>query len=346
MKLTFAANHGDLGGGEVMLLTMVEVAKERGHDVTVVAPAEPRTVIERARALDVRTVPIHGKGLPAYLRKLRRWDRRERDGVLWCNGLRPAFATAGRPDRVVALHQLPSGPQAIAARVALAGSLMVTVPSEWMRRRVGLGARVLANWTAINPPAPEPFAGFQKEGPIRVGFLGRVTRSKGIVTLAEALAQLGTVKPGRYQLVIGGEARFADPKEADEIRAALDALDPAPIELGWVPPTEFFSQVDLAVFPSIAPESFGLVAAEAMALGVPFVITDAGALPDVSGLDRRFIAEPDDAGSLADVISSAVRTATLVDVESARHRWEQLYSPDGGRARFEKLLHELERAAS
>ncbi|ONN64044.1 glycosyltransferase [Herbaspirillum sp. VT-16-41] len=52
--------------------------------------------------------------------------------------------------------------------------------------------------------------------------------------------------------------------------------------LGWVRREEFFDQVDLAVFPSVWEEPFGLVAAEAMARGVPFVISYAVFSPCLS----------------------------------------------------------------
>ncbi|RCO08685.1 glycosyltransferase, partial [Bacilli bacterium] len=58
-----------------------------------------------------------------------------------------------------------------------------------------------------------------------------------------------------------------------EIQATLEPLTGAVDLLGWVRREEFFDQVDLAVFPSVWEEPFGLVAAEAMARGVPFVIS-------------------------------------------------------------------------
>ena len=64
-----------------------------------------------------------------YLRHLRAWDRRHRRGLLWCNGLRPALATAGHRDRVVHLHQEPIGPLVAANRVARAGCRATVVPS-------------------------------------------------------------------------------------------------------------------------------------------------------------------------------------------------------------------------
>ena len=346
MKITFAANHGEIGGGEVMLLTMAEIARDEGHDVTIVAPEIPGDLIDKAIDLDVRAVGIHGAGTAAYLAGLRRWDAQKREGLLWCNGLRPAFATAGRKHRVVALHQLPRGKQAVLAKAALRGADLVTVPSAWMRDEMGIDAHVLDNWTAFDPPKPKSFAGFPDDRPIRIGFLGRVTVEKGLLALTEALHILEATDQHKFQLVVGGEARFSDQQEADSIEEALDSLETQPKLLGWVTREAFFEEVDLAVFPSLYPESFGLVAAEAMAMGVPFVVTDAGALADVANLNDRFVAIPGHGASLAYAIQAAVAGYTPDAVAASRERWEEHFSPAAGRARFTALLHELERTSS
>ncbi|SDL11593.1 Glycosyltransferase involved in cell wall bisynthesis [Tessaracoccus oleiagri] len=340
MRVTFASSHGRLGGGEVMLLTMVGVAISLGHDVTVVAPSSPRDVLDRAEDYGARVVAIPGHGWE-YLTRLRSWDVRHRDGLLWCNGLGPAFATAGGPNRVVSFHELPSRTGKLAVRFSAKGTRMVTVPSEWMRGHLGIDSRVLGNWTQFDARKPPCFEGFPTHRPIRLGFLGRVTRSKGAVVLARAVERLNRADPGRYHLVVGGETRFADRPEAEEIQSALGLLEPRPVMLGWVPPEDFFRQVDLAVFPSVAPEAFGLVAAEAMAFGVPFVVTDAGALAGVSGKDPRFVARPDDVDSLVDAIRAAVEHYTDEHVQLDYQRWQDFYSPSAGRVHFEILLREL-----
>jgi hypothetical protein len=56
-------------------------------------------------------------------------------------------------------------------------------------------------------------------------------------------------------------------------------------------PRKFYAQTKLLLMPSIEPETFGLVAAEAMMNGIPVLASKAGALPEVVG----------DAGFLFDV---------------------------------------------
>ena len=98
------------------------------------------------------------------------------------------------------------------------------------------------------------------------------------------------------------------------------------------------------MFPSRIAESFGLVVAEAMASGVPFVISDAGALPEVAGPDHPWVARAGDADDLARVITRALEAGAdelRAVTDRARSRWEDQYSPQAGRRRVQHLLDEL-----
>lgn len=332
--VTFAANQGGMGGGEVMLLAMAQAARASGQDVRVVCP--PGSLLDAAVARGLATVEIHARTAAGYLRGLRRWALASAPELLWCNGLRPSVATAGIPRRVVHLHSLPSPRLRTLLPLATKGADDVLVPSEWMRQQLGAATSTLYNWTrdfAFAPHLPP-----RDGAPTRLGFLGRLTSAKGAIVLAEALGLLQDRSPGRLHLVVGGAALYAGTSDATRVEAALGALSPAPVRLGWVDPEDFFRQVDLAVFPSVAPESFGLVAVEAMAAGCPFVTTDAGALPWVTGHDPAFVAPAGDARTLAAVIEGAVAGYTEAHLTQSRRRWEELYSPAAGIARFTRYL--------
>ena len=332
--VTFAANQGEMGGGEVMLLAMAEATRTSGRDARVVGP--PGSLLTAAATHGFATVEIHGRTPAGFLRGLRRWAVTATPELLWCNGLRPSLATAWIPRRVVHLHSLPSARLRPLLPLATRGADDVLVPSDWMRRQLGEATVTLHNWTrdlTFSPRLPP-----RDGSPVRLGFLGRLTSAKGALVLAEALRVLHGRSPGRFHLVVGGTALYAGKSDATRVDAALGALSPAPVRLGWVEPEDFFRQVDLAVFPSVAPESFGLVAVEAMAAGCPFVTTDAGALPGVTENDSSFIAPAGDAPELARVIEDAVAGYTSRHLEQSRRRWEELYSPDAGIARFTRYL--------
>lgn len=338
MRISFAANHGEIGGGEVMLLAMARAACELGHDVEVVGPGG--ALEEQAKESCFKTVTIHADSTAKYLIGLRNWARETGPELLWCNGLKPAFATFFMPRRVVHLHSLPTGSLAALALVAVRGAKAVVVPSEWLNSQLGGEHRVLPNWTEDLPQAVSP--GAEPVKPIRLGFLGRVTSEKGALVLAQAVTALNRAEPDNYRVVVGGSSRFTSDADAAEAHEALSALNPPTEFLGWVDRREFFSQVDLAVFPSVFPESFGLVAAEAMAAGIPYVITDAGAMAEVTQQDPRFTARAGDPRALAVAIRAAASHYPAAQVKRSRERWEAQFSPAAGQQRFQSLLDSLE----
>lgn len=336
-SFTIASNQGSMGGGEVMLLSLAEAARELGRDVTIVAPADPPLVVDEAKLRGFRVVAIEGRNTAQYLRNLRRWDAKHRRGLLWCNGLRPALATAGHPDRVVHLHQLPAGKLRALAKLAAHGATRVVVPSPFMARSVE-GAEVLWNWSE---EMHVPRSVRSDDRPFTLGFLGRLSTDKGIDVLCRAMEQLERRHPGRYRLVLAGESRFVDAAEADRIDTAINALGAAATRKGWVDPEEFFASVDLAVFPSVATESFGLVVAEAMSARVPFVISDSGALPEVACEGHPWIVPAGDASALADTIEAAAADPGR-GLDEARQRWEEHFSPTAGRERLRALLDDID----
>lgn len=329
---TIASNQGSMGGGEVMMLAIAEAARELGREVTVVAPQTPGDVVEEALRRGFRVMAIHGDTTAKYLASLRRWDATERRGLLWCNGLRPAFATSGHLNRVVHLHQRPAGKLRALAVAARRGALATVVPSAYMAAAVP-GSRVMWNW---NPPART--RDFTEPGAtVTVGFLGRLSSDKGVPRLCETMSELERRHPGRFRLLLAGESRFVDPADAQLVARRIASLGDLVDHRGWMDRDEFFSSVDLAVFPSVWPETFGLVVSEAMSAHCPFVITDAGALQEVAGAEHPFVAKADDAVSLADTIERAAEGYDEELLDAARDRWQTNFSPGAGRARLAEI---------
>lgn len=340
--IAVATNNGEIGGGEVMLLAVAKALAAIGLTPLVLGPAEPGDLVAAAREHGWDAVALPARTRGQYMRELARWRLRHRRVPLWCNGLVPALATAGIGPRIVHLHQVPAGAQRAALAVARTGARRVLVPSEAAARCVR-GAAVLPDWAARPLPAERRRGG----GEVRIGFLGRLTREKGVDVLAAALARLRADSRASPRLLLAGCNRFGGAADDRAIEAALAPIADA-IELpGWMEPGAFFADVDLAVFPSVAQESFGLVAAEAMAAGVPFVISDAGALPEVAGPGHPWVAPRGDAAALAAVIERAladVRSGAAAPVvAAARARWERLFCPEAGIARVRALVADLDR---
>ncbi len=337
-QFTIAANRGELGGGEVMLLQIADGARSLGLTVTVVAPETPGDTVAAARAAGLATLAIPGADRRAYLRHLRAWDRRHRHGLLWCNGLAPALATAGHRDRVVHLHQEPVGPLVAANRVARAGCRATVVPSVSMGRRVDHDV-VLPNWT----PELPPLAARGPAASTTIGYLGRLQLDKGVHLLGPALGRL-RAEGLDVELVLAGDEGFGAPGDAAVVEASLAPVVGHVRRVGRVPREQFFAEVDLAVFPSVWPEPFGLVVAEAMAFRVPFVVSDAGALTEVAGPSHPWTAVAGDEVDLARVLSAALHAtpeARAAVVDDGRRRWEQQFSPTAGVARLATVLADL-----
>lgn len=344
------ANQGEIGGGEVMLHHLATAFRELNWTVHIVAPATPSEVADRLSADGFDVTRIPGRGRRAYALGLRRWGRARHEGLLWCNGLLPALALAGFGHRIVHLHQVPpSNGQRVATRIARCGALATVVPSHFVARQLP-GTVVLENWVgspdpdfrAAESPSDDGEA-LRSDGQTTIGFLGRLSEDKGVMVLLEAMQLLQTTSDHLqqpYRLAVAGEARFVDDDQAQQLDAALSGRDDV-VLLGWQQTFAFLRRIDVLVCPSLVLESFGLVAAEAMAAGVPVVVSDSGALPEVVGRNHPLISQSGDADGLADVIRQATsmskpERAKLSDAQY--QRWLSLWSPDAGRNRLRQFL--------
>jgi GT2 family glycosyltransferase len=126
----------------------------------------------------------------------------------------------------------------------------------------------------------------QEGGPVRFGFIGSLLPHKGAHVAAAAFAG---VAPALARLVMWGDP-MADPAYTREL---TDLAANGPVELrgrfAEADKAAIFAEIDVLIVPSLALESFGLVAQEAMAHGVPVVASERGALPEtLAGPEAAF----------------------------------------------------------
>jgi len=158
-------------------------------------------------------------------------------------------------------------------------------------------------------------------------FLGSIEPRKNVGLLLDAYERLRALRTGRGattpRLVLAG----APGLDAEPIlnRARGPALAAHVDVLGYVTPEarrEVYASAMICVMPSHT-EGFGLPALEAMTVGVPVVVADQGALPDVVG-SAGVLFRAGDADGLAaaldGLISSPERRAQLRDAGLARAR--------------------------
>lgn len=342
-KVVLVTNNGDIGGGEVMLLNIATALRESGKSVTVVAPSQPGQLAEAAQKLgfDVEVLPTTSR--LSWLIAIRAWRSKNSGGILWCNGLLPAFATAFQARRIVHLHQRPVGPLRFLAFLAKFRSLVVLVPSESMKQAVR-GSTVLPNWVSDKTPQE---IGSASSTTLKIGFIGRLATIKGIDVLAQAM-RLEPLASMNVQLVVAGEPRFTSDEDSQRVAESLKALGERVRYLGWVTPQDFLKEVDLVCCPSVWQEPFGLVVAEAMSAGKPVVASRVGGIPEILGEDYKFLVEPGNPEVLAQAIGNAIleirnRPEDVHEMTSSlRARWSDLFSPDAGRRAVGALLDSLE----
>ena len=130
-----------------------------------------------------------------------------------------------------------------------------------------------------------------------IGYVGRLTRDKGIRELVEAFVAMRDQRPDLH-LILVGQPDDTDPLDAD-VRSALDRDDDVTVT-GWVAnPAPYYHCMSVFVLPSHR-EGLGQTALEAAASAVPVVTTDATGARDavVDGVTGLLVPRGD-AGSLA-----------------------------------------------
>jgi len=169
-----------------------------------------------------------------------------------------------------------------------------------VRQRLGIEAGRVTVCAAGAPAwAAEIARARLNGGPGRaIAFLGTVEPRKNVRGLLEAYARLRQRQADALPLVIAGGIR--DAARPDLERAATPPLAGHVEIRGYVSDTErraLYRDAAMLVLPSF-DEGFGLPVLEAMACGVPVVISNRGSLPEVAGDAARPI-DPDDVNALA-----------------------------------------------
>ena len=147
------------------------------------------------------------------------------------------------------------------------------------------------------------------EVPFRVGFLSRVSPSKGFDILVEAFILLERERPRSVVLSVAGEARGPNAKFLARLRSRLaseglaDRFDYAG-EPDLEEKVRFLKACSAFCVPSRYPEQDGIVYLEAMAAGVPVVAPDLGQLPEfVKATGGGFVVPPENPEEIAKAIA-------------------------------------------
>lgn len=185
---------------------------------------------------------------------------------------------------------------------------------------------VIENGLQISPSTSSAAA--WQDGRLKVLFVGRLDRQKGVDVLIEAVQPLEK----RVSTRVVGESVLA----GGLLRRNSEGVE----FLGWLDRTAVASQMaacDVVVVPS-RWEGFGLVAIEAMRVGKPVVASAVGGLPEiiVDGLTGKLV-PPEDSAALREVLQQLDPAACARMGAAGRERFLELYSIDRTHARLKRL---------
>lgn len=134
------------------------------------------------------------------------------------------------------------------------------------------------------------------EKSLRFGFMGRLAPAKGVDFLINTY--LSSSVCSSIELLIAGEGHDAYIAEIKEKIAGTKAR-----LVGRIAPSEFFSEIDMLVVPSLWEEPLGRVVIEAYAHGVPVIVSNRGGLPEIVEEGRTgHIFDPDDPSALRSLL--------------------------------------------
>lgn len=252
----------------------------------------------------------------------------------------PIFMPSARPVGITVHHV--SGPTARERWGAVGGRGLVALERSMLRRSRCFSATSTATRALLEQIAPagseihlvyagvpdELFALPRAEGDYLLYFGRLDVFQKGLDTLLHAVARLARERPG-VELRLAGRGKDTD--RVRQLAAELGIAENVRL-LGAVSEEErqrLFAGARVMLMPSRF-EGFGMVAAEAMAAGVPLVAAAAGSLPEVVA-EGGVLVPLSDAGALAAAVTRLLEAPAERQALSAaarraaeRFRWESV----------------------
>ena len=303
----------DMYGSDRSLLLALPALVER-FSVTLVSAAEGPMLAE-ARALGVRTIvsldwalrrrnlrpfalPTMARQVSTSLALLRRLHCENGFALVYANttanALLPFLRRAVPAPLVVHVREVPRDRTALASlllrAVDRAADRVLCNSSFTASLVLGLAPRLKERLrtvpNGIRPPATASSRSSgdgDGDGVMDVVCVGRIHPKKGHAVLIEA-ARLAAVAGHRWRLHFWGDALPEHQALATTLR---DAVASAGLTgtVTWhgygADPFQLYAGMDVAVVPSVLPEEFSLVTAEAQACGLPVVATGPGGPSDI-----------------------------------------------------------------
>ncbi|MFC3109208.1 glycosyltransferase [Undibacterium arcticum] len=149
--------------------------------------------------------------------------------------------------------------------------------------------------------------------PLRLIYIGRIIREKGLFEVLEAMAQLQ--RSGRkLHLDIAGGGPAEKELRSSVLQLGLDDVVHFHGPVFGAAKTRLWRETDVLVFPTYHPEGLPYALLEAMAAGTPAITCPVAAIPDVmqDGVHGFFV-PPRDADTIAGAIAALDNDRAMLD---------------------------------
>jgi phosphatidylinositol alpha-mannosyltransferase len=341
------------GGVQFHVRDLAEVLLSRGHEVSVLAPADDDTPLPEYVVPAGRAVPVPYNGSvarvnfgPISAARVRRWLREGEFDVLhihepatpslsvlacWAASgpIVATFHTANLRSRAMlaAYPILEPALEKISARVAVSEDARRTLVEH-----MGGDAVLIPNGVFVDRFArAEPNRAWRGEAGT-IGFIGRLDEDrKGLPTLLAAFAEVVAARPGVRLLVAGrGDIEEVAEDLSPQVRDAVTFLG----EVSEPDKARLLRTIDIYVAPNLGGESFGIILVEALAAGAPVVASDLDAFRRVLDDGRVGVLFPTGdvpalAAALTGMLADDARRTALCEAGSRwvrRYDWETVAS--------------------
>jgi glycosyltransferase involved in cell wall biosynthesis len=295
MRFLFCESSDNLGGQELQIVLQMRALRAEGHE-TVLACRPASAIRREAERHDLTWRPVRFRNsldVPS-IAALRRVLREERIDAAFChsghdanNLALAARLVARRPLLIRARTYQPGTPKAFSYNRMVDRTV---VPSAYLRGRILANRAIRPERVAVlrpivpledlradaRAPLPQELAAVGAGAGPLVVHAAMLRAEKGHRIALETIAKLRGRFPGLRYVMAG-----RGPLEPDlRSHAARLRLDGVTVFAGLVSPVApLLACADLVIMPSL-DEPLGLAQLEALALGVPVAVSDAGGLPE------------------------------------------------------------------
>ena len=173
---------------------------------------------------------------------------------------------------------------------------------------------------------------WQEGTPLKIGFIGNVSRVKGVDILVKAFMNTKLDST----LLIAGMA--SDLPFFEELKSYKEKNDRINI-VGFMDSQKFYQQVDVVVIPSVWPDTFPTVAFEACANNVPVICSRIGGLPEIikENVNGKLFS-PGSVEELTDIFDGLKPDTLNKWKNQSRLRVKEMTNPDGMFDKLESII--------